>query len=217
MKPRWLLALLCSLAVPSAVWAQSLEDYDYENLSFQGIGLEYGRIWPTKVEPANAYTLRLDLGYLGPAVKVSPSFTYWKSRLEAGEIARLATQLGRLTGSNMDPADLGEVEWSSASLALDAQVVWAPVSRVLGYVGAGAGLHAFNGSGPAIEGTFIEDLLDSITAGLNGLIGVEVAPFERFRVFVEGRYTLLDDVRYPEIRIGGGFALPERGTMGMMR
>lgn len=208
MRRRWILALFCLLAVPTVGAAQALEDYDYENLSFRGIGLEYGRIWPNKVEPAATYTLKVDLGFLGPALRVMPSFTYWSSTLEAGELERFAQQLNRLPGADVDPADLGAIDWSSSSIALDAQVVWAPIERVQGYVGTGVGLHVFNGSGPSIEGTFIEDLLDSITAGLNGLVGVEFAPADRFRLHLEGRYTLLDNLRYPEVRIGGAFTLP---------
>lgn len=216
---RWSLALLCCAAAPSAAAAQALEDYDYENLSFRGFGLEYGRIWPNKVEPTAAYTLAVDLGYLGPAVRVVPTLTYWTSALEAAELERLAGQLSRLEalrreGVQVTAADLGEIEWSDVSLHLEGHAVWGPAERILAYAGAGAGVHAFNGSGAAIEGTFIEDLLDSITAGVNAVAGVEAAPAERLRVQLEGRYTLLDDIRYPEARIGASFVLPAPGGAG---
>lgn len=223
MIPRWSLALLgllaVLLAVPSTALAQALEDYDYENLSFTGVGLEYGRIWPTKVEPAAAYTLKADLGYLGPGVRIVPSLTYWSSTLEAAELGRLAGQLSRLDalrrqGAEVTADDLGEIEWSDVALALDGQYVLGLRGSVQAYLGAGLGLHVFNGSGPAIEDTFIDDLLDSITAGLGAMAGVETTPVDRLRIHIEGRYTLLDDVRYPEVRIGGAFVLPARGVAG---
>src|SRR5690554_248060 len=93
---RWCLAALCLLAVPTAAAAQSLADYDYENLTFRGLGLEYGRIWPTKVEPTAAYTLKADLGFLGPSVRIAPSLSYWSSRINADELGRLADQLSQL-------------------------------------------------------------------------------------------------------------------------
>lgn len=207
---RWGLALLCLLAAPAAAMAQALEDYDYENLTFRGLGLEYGWIWPTKVEPTAAYTLKADLGFLGPGVRIAPSFSYWSSRVNAEELRRLADQLSAL-GASVSPNDLGRIDWRDFSLTVDGQYVFGAESRVMPYLGAGLGLHVFDGSGPAVDGTFIEDLLDSVTAGLNAVAGVEVAPAERFRIGVELRYTLLDDIRYPEARIGASFALPTNG------
>ncbi|HEX6940355.1 MAG TPA: outer membrane beta-barrel protein [Longimicrobiales bacterium] len=210
---RWSWALLGLLAVPTAVRAQALEDYDYENLSFRGIGLEYGRIWPTKVEPAGVYALKADLGYLGPGVRILPSLSYWSSAMDADELGRLATQLSRL-GAPVTAEDLGRIEWRDISLAVDGQYVFEPGAGVQPYLGVGAGLHVFDGRGAAVEGTFIEDLLDSVTAGLNAVAGIELAPAEQVRIGVEGRYTLLDDIRYPEVRIGASFVLPARGAAG---
>ncbi len=207
---RWCLAALCLLAVPTAAAAQSLADYDYENLTFRGLGLEYGRIWPTKVEPTAAYTLKADLGFLGPSVRIAPSLSYWNSRINADELGRLADQLSQL-GALVSPEDLGPIEWRDVSLAVDGQYIFNPGARVQPYLGAGLGLHVFDGSGAAVEGTFIEDLLDSVTAGLNAVAGIEVAPAERFRIGIEARYTLLDDIRYPEARIGASFTLPTNG------
>src|SRR3989454_11883567 len=40
-------------------------------------------------------------------------------------------------------------------------------------MGIGIGAHIRHGSGPAINGTFVQDALNEITAGLNGTIGTE--------------------------------------------
>ncbi|HEX7119968.1 MAG TPA: outer membrane beta-barrel protein [Longimicrobiales bacterium] len=213
---RWSLALLCLVAVPTAATAQTLEDYDYENLSFRGIGLEYGRIWPTKVEPTAAYTVKADLGFLGPGVRITPSLSYWSSAMDDDELSRLADQLSRL-GAPLTAEDLGRIEWRDVSLNVDGQYVIQASARVQPYLGLGAGVHVFDGRGAAVEETFIEDLLDSITAGVNAVAGVEVAPTERLRLGIEGRYTLLDDIRYPEARIGASFALPAGAAAGGAR
>ena len=207
---RGCLALLCLLAAPAAATAQSLEDYDYEYLTFRGAGLEYGWIWPTKVEPTAAYSLKVDLGFLGPNVRVAPSLSFWSSRVDAEELRRLADQLSDL-GVSITPAELGRIEWRDFSLSVDGQYVFEVEPRVMPYVGAGVGVHIFDGSGPAVDGTFLEDLLDSITAGLNAVAGIEVSPVRRFRIGVEARYTLVEDVRYPEVRIGASYTLPTNG------
>ena len=83
------------LLVPGRVLAQDLADYDYENLAFRGIGLDYGYIWPTKVAATPLFSVRLDLGYLGPAVAAS-TISYWSSEFKRSELARLANKLEQL-------------------------------------------------------------------------------------------------------------------------
>lgn len=217
MVSRWILPVLGMLLLPAVASAQALEDYDYEHLSFRGIGLDFGYLWPSKVEPAPAYSVRLDLGYLGPGVRIVPSISYWSSRLRLEELERLADQLNRLEplrqrGVIVSAAELGEIEWSDLSLGVDGHYVWATDGgRIFPYVGAGAGVHAFNGGGRSIADTFIEDLLDSVTAGASGLAGVEVEPLHRLRIYAEARYTLASDVHYPSVRIGGALTVPSRG------
>lgn len=210
------LVLAWLLAAPAA--AQGLADYDYENLTFRGFGADYGWIWPSKVEAAPMFTVRLDLGYLGPAVRIMPSISYWSSRMRASELARLAARLEQLPplqeqGVVISPGDLGRIDWSNLSLALDAHVVWTTPVGLLTFVGGGVGVHLLNGRGDAIADTFIEDLLDTMSAGVAVLAGVEYPVGDRFRVFGETRYTLLSDVRYPAIRVGGALMLPPRASV----
>ena len=67
----------------SAAQAQTLADYDYENLTFRGFGFDYGYIWPNKVESTDQYSVRLDLGFLGPAVRIATTLSYWSSALRS--------------------------------------------------------------------------------------------------------------------------------------
>lgn len=219
---RWSLPLLLLLAAPALASAQALEDYDYENLSFRGFGLDVGYIWPNRVEPTFAYALRADLGYLGPSLRIVPSISYWTSTLDADELTRIAAQLSRLDALQQDgvvitAADLGEIDWSDVSIGFDAQYAWQPAARLLAYAGAGTALHVFNGNGQSVDGTFMEDLLDTITAGISTMAGLEFAPVEALRLYGEGRFTLMDNVRYPEVRVGASFALPLTGPAGAAR
>jgi opacity protein-like surface antigen len=193
--------------------AQGMADYDYTNLSFRGAGFAYGRIWPSKVEPANTYTLRVDLGYLGPAIRIAPTFTYWTSQLRDRELDELARKLEQLPplqadGVQLSGSDLGPIKWSDLSLGIDAHVVWTAPFRTLTYIGGGVALHALNGRGDAIANTFIEDLLDTTTPGFAIMGGLENQPITRLRIFAEARYTTLSDVHYPELRVGGALMWP---------
>jgi hypothetical protein len=218
MQPRSLLLALgvgMLLQLPAGAAAQSLADYDYENLSFRGIGFDYGRIWPNKVEGTALWSLRLDLGYLGPAVRLAPSISYWSSRMRAAELERLADRLSSLEplqqqGVVITAGDLGDIYWSDLALSLDAHVVWTAPYEILTFVGAGVSLHALNGRGAVIDDTFIEDLLDSTSPGGSLLAGMEFMLLPQLRIYGEARYTLSSDVRYPALRLGGAFMLPAR-------
>jgi opacity protein-like surface antigen len=207
----WALLPLGLLASPAG--GQSLADYDYDNLAFRGVGFDYGHIWPSRVNATSMYSFRLDLGFLGPAVRIMPSVSYWSSELKASELERLAERLTQLPvirddGLEITGGDLGVVKWSDLAFSLDAQLVWTAPFNVYTFVGAGFGVHALNGRGDAVADTFIEDLLDSTTAGLAFSAGLELQPVERLRLYVEARYTAASDVRYPGVRIGAALMLP---------
>ncbi|MFW6078740.1 MAG: outer membrane protein, partial [Gemmatimonadota bacterium] len=193
--------------------AQTLADYDYDQLSFEGVGLDYGFIWPDRVEPTPAYTLRVDLGFLGPGVRLVPSLTYWSSTLEAAEIQRFADQLNRLEalreqGVLVSGEDLGEIEWNAIALNVDTHVVWELPGRLFPYVGLGLGAHRMDGRGPAIDATFVEDLLDSVSAGAAAMAGLDFLATDWLRLYAEGRYAVLNDLRYPAVRVGAALQLP---------
>lgn len=195
------LAMGLLLAVGPAA-AQSLEDYDYEDLRFRGLGLDIGYIWPDKVESTEMYSVRLDLGYLGPGVRIIPSISYWSSRLTGEELDQMADRINNLTGGSIQGSDLGPIEWSDISLSVDGHFVWNTPIDVLTWAGAGLGFHALNGSGQAVDDTFVEDLLDAISAGFALLAGAEVEPVDRLRVYGEGRYTIMNSIHYPSLRAG---------------
>ncbi|MFO7262182.1 MAG: hypothetical protein DIU52_013585 [bacterium] len=214
MKRSWTaLASVLLVLVPAAAQAQKLEDYDYENLSFRGVGFDVGYIWPTKVEPTASYGIRVDLGYLGPGLRVVPTLTYWSSELKSAELDRLAEQLSSLPalrnrGIVVRGSDLGAVHWSGLALGLDGQYVWVVPGGFLTYLGAGFSAHLLNARGRGIDATFVEDALDALSAGFTALAGIEVEPVRRLRLFGEARYTALSDLRYPGLRFGASFMVP---------
>jgi hypothetical protein len=217
-----LVAVTLGTLAPADLRAQGLADYDYENLSFRGIGFGYGFIWPDKVDATTAYSMRLDLGFLGPAVRISPSIAYWSSTMKSGELTRLADRLSQLPPLLerevvITAADLGTVRWSDLNMMIDAHVVWTAPFNILTYVGAGAGIHLMNGRGDAIDDTFIEDLLDSAGAGGALIAGFEYRIGTQIRFYGEGRYALASQVRYPGFRTGLALMLPPRSDLSDSR
>jgi hypothetical protein len=200
-------------AAPGPASAQVLANYDYENLTFRGIGLDWGRIWPDEVNETTVWSLRVDLGYLGPAVRIVPTLSYWKSDLKAQQLSRLAARLSNLPALQqqavvLTAGDLGDVDWSTLTLSLDAHAVWTAPGRIFTFVGMGLGLHAMNGSGASINDTFVEDLLDTMAPGLAFMAGLEFEPAPMLRIYTEGRYTLQSEVKYPGLRIGAALMVP---------
>jgi hypothetical protein len=199
-----LAALLC---VPASGGAQELADFDYENLAFRGVAFELGYLWPNKVESTPSYGLRMDLGYLGPGLRVTPSISYWSSRMKAGEVVELEEKLDSLIAQTQPgvpaaPVSLGTIDWSDLALTLDAHVVWRTPYGFLTFAGAGASVHFLNGAGDAIADTFVEDLLDSVSAGLGLQVGIELPLTSRLRVYGAGRLEMLEDLRYGALRSG---------------
>lgn len=195
---------------PAAAGAQDLADYDYENLTFRGIGFDVGRIWPSNLDPATTFRLRMDLGYLGPGVRIMPSIAYWKSSVEESEIAAFESQLEARGATGVE---LGEIDLSDLTLQLDAHFVWTTPIELLVYVGAGAGLHLLNGQGSSIDDTFIEDLFDSIMPGVTALAGLEYPLVDRLRIYGEGHFSIVSDILNPGVTVGAAlmFPAPPRG------
>ncbi len=76
------------------------------------------------------------------------------------------------------------------------------------YLGVGLSVHLMNGSGAAINGTFVEDALDGVSAGLNGTLGFEIATSPTWRFTVEARGVLATQLSTGSLRLGLMYRLP---------
>lgn len=209
---RWIVSTCLALLLPAAALGQEWEDYDYENLQFRGLGADVGAVWPASVEPTFSLGLRADMGFVGPHVRIVPAIRYWSSSLREREVERLVDQIRRLcerqaTGSCPAFA-LGDIKRSDLELSADAHYLFDTGYTLQPYVGGGLGLHLLNGRGEAIDGTFVEDLLDSVSPGLNLLGGVNIPLGSAFQLVGEARVVLVSDVRYAGVQIGGTWAFP---------
>ena len=205
----WLIGAGLCAAVPADARAQ-LDQYDYEYLTFRGIGLDVGGLWANKVEPTVSFGGRVDLGYAGPGLRVVPGLRYWRSKIKAEEIATLEDQLRRILeeanpGQPIPEIELGSIRWSDVVLSLDGHFVWEIPFGALSFLGAGASAHFLNGSGEAVNETFVEDLLDRVSAGFNAHGGLEIPVSPSLRLYGQGRFEILDDLNYFELRAGVQF------------
>lgn len=209
-----LMALVAGFRMAAPAAAQDLAEFDYEHLSLRGVGFEAGYVPAHGIHGVGGETqswgVRLDLGYLGPGLRVSPSVTYWSSELEADEVSRLEDRIGQLIARELEPSgsepgpgvDLGRIMWSDLVVGADAHVVWNIPFGWLGFLGLGASVHVLDGQGEAIDDTFIEDLLDTMRPGVNVHLGLEYPLWTWSRLYWHGRYEVTDDLRYFNVRGG---------------
>ncbi len=210
---RWIFLLLALLLLPVSAMGQGLADYDYENLQFRGLGVEFGRILPTETRPAFTFGVRADMGFVGPNVRVVPSARFWSSSLRTSEVNRLADQIIRICekqpGATCPSSlDLGEVQRSDLELAADAHYVFDVASPIRPYAGAGLSLHLLNGRGELINGTFVEDLLDTVVPGFDVIGGLDIPVATSLKLLTEARVTLTSDIQSVNVAVGWSWTLP---------
>jgi hypothetical protein len=200
-------AMECALVLaPGAAAGQELADLDYENLSFRGFGLDWGYLWPNGIEQTDGVGLRIDMGYAGPGLRIMPHIGYWSSPLERQEINELEDRIEALiatqSGAPAPALDLGTIRWRDVAVGVDAHVVWGSLLGLLTYGGLGVAAHVLDGDGNAIAGTFIDDLMDSVSAGFNLHFGMEYPVSDRSRIYGVSKYEVMSDIQYLSIRAG---------------
>lgn len=207
----FLLVVLLAIGTPRGVDAQSIADYNYDDLQFRGLGPEIGWVIPTKLEPTASYGLRVDMGFVGPRIRVTPAIRFWSSELRQAEVERLADQIISFCLRQQAPGcpvvlDLGRVERSDLELSLDGHYLL-NTGGVGFFTGGGLSLHLLNGRGEFIDDTFVEDLLDTLATGFNVLLG-STARVGAVRLFAEVRGVMTSDIQYAQAGFGIVWNLP---------
>ena len=205
-----LAGVLAASMAPIETQAQDLADYDYENLSLRGISFDVGYLYADNVEATRTLGVRFDLGFLGPGFRLMPGVTYWESEMSQTEVTQFETRLGTLTedqGGTTPPGgfDLGTIDRSDVVVGLDGHYVWAIPLNLFFLTGVGLSAHFLNGGGAAIDGTFVEDLLDSVSAGFNLHAALEFPLADRIRLHAGSKVEVLGDLNYVEFRGGLSF------------
>ncbi|MBD0319198.1 MAG: hypothetical protein ICV87_02625 [Gemmatimonadetes bacterium] len=204
------LLLALALLLPSAAHGQ---EYGPRTLAFQGLGASLFQVLPARSEAATGVQINGHLGRITRRVRIVPSLTFWATRLRSDEVSVLRNRVEGLceaAGTPCPGLELGEVQLSDLSLDLDAHYTVRGPLGLEPYAGFGAGLHLVNGGGEFIDNTFVEEILDAITPGMNGIAGVELPLPRGFRLRAEARAVVAGGANWIGAGIGGSFVLPRR-------
>jgi len=204
-----LLLLLC----PHLTEAQSfLEQFSYEGLRFSGIGVEVGGVASDRLTTELSGAVRVDYGRIAPNVRVLIGASYFKGELNETEIQELALGIQRVVIPAMSSViDIGTITWSDIEVDLDLQYVLVAGARVTNYLGVGFATHIRNGSGTIIDGTFVEDALDTIDAGLNLSVGTAIMLVPAVHFTIDFRGGLTSELRTATARAGLMYRVAGRG------
>ena len=205
MKGSTRLALILLAAGPSGRLAAQgvLNQFSYDNLRLSGIQLDAGLLGASDLAGATVGGLRVDYGRIAPKVRLLLGLSYFHSRFDQQALQRFERRLDSIVNPGTpDTINLGRISLSDLIGDIDFQFVFPQGRGVTAYLGTGVSIHVRNGSGAAINGTFMEDALDVITAGLNGTMGFEFNLSHAWRFTVDGRGVLSSGLRSVSLRTG---------------
>jgi hypothetical protein len=197
-------AALLAGAAPARLAAQTLlEQFSAEHLRPSALQADLGPLGGDNIRGTIAGGVRLDYGLVAPRVRVLLGVSYFKADFSAAARRRFEQRLRSVVidPSGDDTVRLGRIAWSDLTGDLDLQYVLPQGRGVTAYLGVGLGVHVRNGSGAAIRGTFVEDALDEITAGLNGTMGAEFGG-KRWRVTLDARGVVSSGLSTASLRAG---------------
>lgn len=183
------LLVLCVCA-PVRLCAQ-FSEFSSEELRLRAVGLDFGVLAGTNILGTGTAALRFDIGTVAPRARVVLGLSFFRTNVSSTALHRFEQRLQSVVidPSGDDTVNLGAITWGDAIADLDVQYLMPQGRSVLVYSGLGLSVHFRNGTGTAIRGTFVEDALDGITAGLNAMLGVELGA-KRWRLAVESRGVL---------------------------
>lgn len=181
-----------------------LNQFSYENVRLSGIQVDLGALGSSELKGAIVGGVRLDYGVIAPRVRVLLGVSYFRSEFDGKARARFEQRIRDfvIDPSGDDTIRVGRVFWSDLTGDLDLQYVIPQGRGVTTYVGAGASVHLRNGSGAAIDGTFIEDALDEISAGFNVTLGAEFNLSRAWRFTLDGRGVVSSGLSTISLRSG---------------
>ncbi len=181
-----------------------LEEFSYDSLRPSGIQIDVGALGSSDLERTLTGGVRLDAGRIAPRVRVLVGLSYFRSDFDADARSRFERRIRDfvIDPSGDDTIRVGEVRMTALTADLDLQYVLPQGRVVTAYLGLGVGVQLLNGSGPAIDGTFIEDGLDGVAASLNATVGTEFRVAPRWRLTLEGRGALSSELSTVSLRGG---------------
>lgn len=199
-----LAAVLLTVGPSARLSAQGvLNDFSYDNLRLSGIQLDVGVLGASQLKGTTVGGVRLDYGRIAPKVRVVLGLSYFRSDFDQDALSRFEARLDSFVNPGTpDSIAVGQVRLGDIIGDVDFQYMFPQGHGINAYVGAGVSIHARNGSGELINGTFVEDALDVVTAGLNGTIGFEFNLSPAWRFTLDGRGMLSSGLTTASVRTG---------------
>jgi hypothetical protein len=181
-----------------------LSQFSYDNLRLTGVQVDLGPLGSSELTGAIAGGLRVDYGFIAPKVRLLLGLSYFRSEFDNKALAGFEQRLRSLVNdpdSNFT-VDIGRIFWSDLTADLDLQYAIPQGRGIMTYIGIGASVHLRNGTGSAINGTFVEDALDEIAAGANATIGAEFSLSPAWRFTMDGRGVVSSGLSTVSLRAG---------------
>jgi opacity protein-like surface antigen len=198
-------AILLAVYPSTRLSAQGvLNQFSYDNLRLSGVQVDAGPLGSSDLTGAVVGGLRIDYGMIAPRVRVLLGLSYFQSEFDGEARARFEQRIRQFV---IDPAAddtirVGRIFLSDLTADLDLQYAIPQGRGIMTYVGAGVSVHLRNGSGAAINGTFVEDALDEVSAGFNATIGAEFALSRAWRFTLDGRGVVSSGLSTVSLRSG---------------
>lgn len=202
--------LLVMISLPGEVRAQGfLEQFSYDDLGFSAVGAEAGIVWSDQLTTEWSGGIRLDYGMIAPQIRVLFGGSYFKGLINEDEILQFEQSILRVVDDPTGDAtiDIGEITWADLQLNADLQYLVPAGARYFFYFGLGMAAHVRRGAGGAIEGTFVEDALNTIAAAAVGSVGVEIAAAEQLHLVLDTRGSLSSELRTLSVRLGAMYRI----------
>lgn len=199
----FLVSLLITTLLPPLAAQGVFSQFSYDNLKPSALQFDFGPLGGTNIRGTFTGGARLDYGLIAPRVRVVLGVSYFKAEFSSAAETRFEQRIRSVVRdpTRDDTISLGRITWSDVTGDLDLQYVMPQGRGVTAYMGVGLGAHLRHGSGAAIDGTFVQDALNEITAGLNGTIGAEFGA-KHWRVTLDARGVLSSGLSTVSLRTG---------------
>jgi hypothetical protein len=198
-------AVLLAVGPSARLAAQGvLNQFSYDNVRLSGIQVDVGVLGSNDLTGAVVGGVRLDYGRIAPRVRLLVGLSYFRSEFDGKARARFEQRIRAfvIDPSGDDTIRVGRIFWSDLIADLDLQYVVPQGRGITTYMGLGVSGHLRNGSGAGISGTFVEDALDELSAGLNATVGAEFDLARAWRFTVDGRGVVSSGLSTVSLRTG---------------
>jgi hypothetical protein len=194
-----------------------LDRMQLDRLQLVSLGVGFGGIAPSQVEPTRVYSLSSDYGELSPAWRLIFRTTYWESKFKQSVVDAFADTLrNNLVDPTATTVRKTPVRLYDVAFGIGARRVLSPRAAMTPFFSGGLAAHVINAEGGLINGTFVERALDDIAVGIFAETGGRVRIFRRILLEGSVRGDLLSGFRSTQWMAIGSyfFGEPRPGGSG---